>query len=54
VGLAAVLVFVGLKMTLADVVHVPVYASLGVIVLTLALAVAPSLLVPATPDRAPA
>jgi tellurite resistance protein TerC len=54
VGLAAVLVFVGLKMTLADVVHVPVYASLGVIVLTLALAVAASLLVPATPDRAPA
>jgi tellurite resistance protein TerC len=47
VGLAAVLVFVGAKMTLADVVHVPVYASLAVIVLALAAAVGFSLLRPA-------
>jgi tellurite resistance protein TerC len=43
-GLAAVLVFVGAKMTLADVYHIPVYVSLAVIVLTLALAVGASLL----------
>jgi len=46
VGLAAVLVFVGLKMTLADVYKVPVLASLSVIVLTLAVAVGASLLRP--------
>jgi tellurite resistance protein TerC len=45
VGLAVVLVFVGAKMTLADVVHVPVSASLAAIVLTLAAAVGASLLV---------
>ena len=44
VGLAAVLVFVGLKMTLADVVHVPVYASLAVIVAALGASIAVSLL----------
>jgi tellurite resistance protein TerC len=44
VGLAAVLVFVGAKMALSDVFHVPVYVSLAVIVLTLALAVGASLL----------
>jgi tellurite resistance protein TerC len=49
VGLAAVLVFVGLKMTLADVYHVPVYASLAVIVLTLGLAIGASLLRPLPP-----
>jgi tellurite resistance protein TerC len=55
VGLAAVLVFVGLKMTLADVVKVPVYLSLAVIVVALAAAVAASLLRPSRePDRAPA
>jgi TerC family integral membrane protein len=42
-GLAAVLVFVGLKMTLADVYKVPVHVSLAVIVLTLATAVVASL-----------
>ncbi len=47
VGLAAVLVFVGLKMTLADVYKVPVLASLSVIVLTLTVAVGASLLRPA-------
>jgi tellurite resistance protein TerC len=44
VGLAAVLVFVGLKMTLADVWHVPVYASLAVIVAALGISIAASLL----------
>ncbi len=46
-GLAAVLVFVGLKMTLADIYKVPVVVSLAVIVLTLAVAVGASLLRPA-------
>jgi tellurite resistance protein TerC len=53
VGLAAVLVFVGAKMLLADVWHVPVYLSLAVIVLTLAVAVGVSLLRPA-PEAASA
>lgn len=44
VGLAAVLVFVGLKMTLADLYAVPVYASLAVIVLALVLAIGFSML----------
>jgi len=46
VGLAAVLVFVGLKMTLADVYHIPVYVSLAVIVVVLAAAIGASLLRP--------
>jgi tellurite resistance protein TerC len=45
-GLAAVLVFVGAKMALADVVHLPVYVSLLVIVLTLGAAVGASLVSP--------
>jgi tellurite resistance protein TerC len=45
-GLAAVLVFVGGKMLLADVYAIPVYASLAVIVLTLGVAVAGSMLHP--------
>jgi tellurite resistance protein TerC len=43
VGLAVVLVFVGGKMVLADVVHLPVYVSLLVIVLALGAAVGASL-----------
>jgi tellurite resistance protein TerC len=46
-GLAAVLVFVGLKMTLADVYEIPVALSLVVIVVALAAAVAASLAGPA-------
>ena len=46
VGLAAVLVFVGLKMTLADVYKIPVYVSLAVIVAALAAAVLASVLRP--------
>jgi tellurite resistance protein TerC len=45
-GLAAVLVFVGAKMLLADVYHVPVGISLGVVALLLGIAVAASLLFP--------
>ena len=39
VGLAAVLVFVGLKMVLADVIHVPIVVSLGVVVAALGASV---------------
>jgi tellurite resistance protein TerC len=48
-GLAAVLVFVGLKMTLADVYEIPVVLSLVFIVVALAAAVAASLARPAPP-----
>jgi tellurite resistance protein TerC len=51
-GLAAVLVFVGAKMLLADVYAIPVYASLAVIVLALAAAVLGSLLHPRRPGEA--
>jgi predicted tellurium resistance membrane protein TerC len=51
-GLAAVLVFVGLKMTFADVYALPVCVSLVVIVLTLALAVGASMLRPIAPVAA--
>ena len=54
VGLAAVLIFVGLKMTLADVYKVPVFASLAVIVVLLAVAVGASLLRPAPVPEAEA
>ncbi len=62
VGLAAVLVFVGGKMLVSDVFHVPVYASLAAVVLTLVLAVLLSLRVSApttaktdnAPERKPA
>jgi tellurite resistance protein TerC len=47
VGLAAVLVFVGLKMTLADVYKLPAFASLAVIAVLLAVAVGVSLRRPA-------
>lgn len=43
IGLAVILVFVGAKMLLADLVHIPVYLSLTVIVVTLAVAVGASL-----------
>jgi len=49
-GLAAILVFVGAKMLLAEVVHVPIALSLGVIVVVLGAAVAASLLLPAPDD----
>jgi tellurite resistance protein TerC len=52
VGLSFVLVFVGAKMVLADVVQVPVAASLGVIAAILALAVAASLTRPPARETA--
>jgi tellurite resistance protein TerC len=51
-GLAAVLVFVGAKMLLADFYVIPVYASLAVILLTLGAAVLGSLLHPRPPSQA--
>jgi tellurite resistance protein TerC len=50
-GLGVVLVFVGAKMGLADVYEIPVWASLGVIVVTLAAAVTASLLRPEPAGR---
>ena len=49
IGLAVVLVFVGMKMVLADVYEVPVLLSLAVIVATLAVAVGASMLRPEPP-----
>jgi tellurite resistance protein TerC len=49
VGLAVVLAFVGAKMALADVVHVPVVLSLLVVVVTLGATIAASVLWPASP-----
>ena len=48
-GLAVILSFVGLKMVLIDVIHIPILVSLGVILLTLAVAIAASLLFPKKP-----
>lgn len=45
-GLSAVLVFVGVKMVVADVYHVPIGLSLGIIALMLAVSVTASLLFP--------
>jgi len=47
VGLAVVLVFVGARMTFADIFEIPVFVSLAFVVLTLGAAVAASLLRPA-------
>ena len=47
IGLAVVLIFVGIKMMVADWYHLPEYISLAVVVLTLAAAVVASLLHPA-------
>lgn len=44
VGLAAILVFVGVKMLLTDLVHIPIGLSLGCIALILAASIAASLL----------
>jgi tellurite resistance protein TerC len=51
-ALGVVLVFVGAKMLISDLYKVPVYASLGVIVVTLAAAVAASLWRPLAPRPA--
>jgi tellurite resistance protein TerC len=53
VGLSLVLVFVGVKMLLAGVFHIPILASLGVIVALLAGAVIASQLFPPAPPPLP-
>jgi len=53
VGLAVVLVFVGVKMTISDLYGIPVFVSLAVIVLTLAIAIGASLLRPEPENGAP-
>jgi TerC family integral membrane protein len=50
-GLGVVLVFIGAKMGLADIYEIPVWASLGVIILALAAAVAASLVRPGASGR---
>jgi len=52
VGLSAILVFVGIKMLLVDVVTVPVTVSLAVIIAVLAGSIAASVLRPASPPGA--
>lgn len=54
VGLAIVLVFVGIKMTLSDIYKIPIALSLAVIVVTLGGAVVASLLRPVEPEEQPA
>jgi tellurite resistance protein TerC len=54
VGLAVVLVFVGIKMTISDLYKVPIGLSLGVIVLTLGAAIVASMLRPVEPEEQPA
>jgi tellurite resistance protein TerC len=53
-GVAIILIFVGIKMTLSHWLHVPTLVSLAVIVLTLAVAVAMSLRRSARESRQPA
>ena len=47
IGLSVILVFVGVKMLIADIYHLPIALSLGVIALVLAISVFASLLFPA-------
>jgi tellurite resistance protein TerC len=53
-GLSAILVFVGAKMVLADIVHIPIGAALGVVGGILALCVAASLIWPRPVEPRPA
>jgi tellurite resistance protein TerC len=46
IGLAAILVFIGVKMLISNYVHVPIELSLGVIGTVLVISVAASLLIP--------
>ena len=52
-GLAVILTFVGVKMVIVDFYHVPILASLAVIVLTLATSIVASLLYPPAPKEVP-
>jgi tellurite resistance protein TerC len=51
-GLAVILMFVGMKMIIVEFYHVPIVVSLGVIVLTLGVSAAASLLFPPKPELA--
>jgi tellurite resistance protein TerC len=51
-GLSAVLCFVGAKMLLERVLHVPIFVSLGIVVVILASSIVASLLFPA-PEKGP-
>jgi tellurite resistance protein TerC len=53
-GVAFILVFVGVKMTISGWIHIPTLLSLAVIVLTLALAVVLSLRHSGRPGQQPA
>lgn len=51
-GLAVILVFVGAKMLVADIYHLPIFASLAVIAAVLTIAIVASLLFPAVEPEA--
>ena len=53
-GLAVILTFVGAKMLLESVIHVPIFVSLGVIVGTLAVSIIASLMYPLSAQHVPA
>ena len=53
-GLGTLLVFVGVKMLIEDLVHIPAGVSLGVIVTVLGASIAASLVLTARHERAPA
>ncbi len=50
-GLSAILTFVGVKMLIVDIYHLPILVSLGFIILTLASTIAASLLFPPAPSE---
>jgi tellurite resistance protein TerC len=52
-GLAVILLFVGTKMLLVDVVKIPVFASLGIVAAILAASVIASLVTRPVPARRP-
>jgi tellurite resistance protein TerC len=54
IGLAVVLMFVGVKMLIADLIKVPILVSLGVIISVIAVSIAVSWLKPPRPKAAPA
>ena len=49
-GLSVILTFVGIKMVIVDFYHIPILASLGVIVVTLAVSIIASLMYPKEPE----
>ena len=51
-GLAFILTFVGVKMLLSDVVHIPIVTSLVVVTMGIVVSVAMSLLIPSSEDEA--